>query len=515
MGRYVLAHELQAGDCIRMGGLRFGSTSSSDTEGVTRIDRVEHLTPGDDVVATGWLARLAQPVVAVFAHGLPGAVLLRPGDHATWAEVPEGQRGHGDQHDWWPVPESGTVFAGARTPSTGSAPERPLTGSAARPTTNANATRRPAVFAKRAHDLAVGDYLRVLGCPDAQEDWDMDEGFAYVSWVAHVDPAVVERVFADPLWRSGPVTGVAVHGVPGLLLIPDRDVEVLVQPNRERVVFDRDDNSLLDPEPVVLLAGMTPADPDEQRARDAAARPEPPPGEQDLYVSGFRDPEQRRLHVDGVDGFRMVPLSELPWPNQLFKCELLARAEAVRATYPDDDVSHGPVWPAVNAETFGSLAEADFAACPYHRPDWAAVAAACRDALAAGPDTADMCAALRADPRIPEGQLGWAEAVFTDPIIWSNGGSGFVNGQHRSCALRAAGVDAIPVLGRYLPAQPIPDPVDARTDAAARVDAFWRSEAAAQYGDRWWARFLTARAAAGSGWARRVLRHTAARKSAW
>lgn len=514
MGRYTLAQDLRAGDFIQMGGPRFGASWSSEAEGFTRIDHVEHLAPDEDVLVTGWQARTRQPVAAVFAHGLPGVVLLRPGDHTTWPTPPERWRTHGAHHTWWSPPSTGTVFAGATLPPTSAAPDttappKAATSPAVPQRRNGN-RRRPTVYAKSAAALAVGDYLQILGCAEAQDTWDVDEGYAYVAWVAHVDPAVVRRVFADPAWRSGPVTGVAVHGISGLLLIPDRDVEVLVDPNRERAVFDRDQATSLDPAPRVLLAGMTLADPAEQLARDAATRPPAPPHEQDLYLSEFRDPRERRLHLDGVDGFRAVPLSELPWPGTLFKCAHAARAEQVRVTYPDDEAAHTPVWPAVNAELFAALTGTDFADCPYHRPDWTAIAPACVDAMAAGPDLADMCAALHADPRVPDGQHAWAEAVFTDPIGWDETSATFINGQHRSCALRAAGVAAVPVVGRHLPDRETPPLVDALGDAATRVAAFWRSEATARYGDNLLARTLAARAAAGSPLSRRLLRRACA-----
>ncbi|NUU25823.1 MAG: hypothetical protein HOV68_30600, partial [Streptomycetaceae bacterium] len=488
MRRPKLAQQLQVGDYLRVTGSRYGATWSGDEEGCARVDRVEHLAGTPEIeTAFGRMIGGRHVVDAVFEHGLPGPVLLRPGDHWTWPDAPEHRRAHDATHTWWPAPDQGRYFAGATVPDLPGAadPEADRSGtpSAAEPaaTTRRPAARRAASFTKPATALAVGDYLRILGCHASQDRWDIDEGYSRVAWVARVDPAVAARVFCDPAWHAGPVTGAAVAGLPGLLLIPDGDVEVLVEPNRERAVLDRDEAGD-DPAPPVLLSGMQPLDPAVQHAQDTALRPEAPPGEQDLYVSMFDENDaERTLHLDGVDGFRAVPLSELPWPGRLFKCAHADRADALRASYPEDTGTEESVWPAVNAELFGTLTAPDFAACPYHRVDWVAIAPACVDALAAGPDVADMCAALRGDPRIPAGQEQWAESVFTDAMSWTDGRANFVNGQHRACALRAAGVAEIPVDGRHVPGRGYRPPVDARTTAAEHVARYWRAAAAARF----------------------------------
>lgn len=203
--------------------------------------------------------------------------------------------------------------------------------------------RRAAAFAKPASALSVGDYLQIQACPSGEDNLDVDEGYARVEWVGHLDPAAARRLFAAPEWANSPVTGVGVFGVPGLLLLAN-PVRVLVAPNEEHIAYDTEDPWSTD-SPDLVLDGLRPADPDTQRRADAALRPTPPPDEQDLYDSEFDgDQAARTLHVDGVTGYRPVPLSQLPWPGQLYKCAHQERAEQIRATYPDD----GAVWLAVN-----------------------------------------------------------------------------------------------------------------------------------------------------------------------
>ncbi|WTW91931.1 hypothetical protein OG216_00350 [Streptomycetaceae bacterium NBC_01309] len=120
-----------------------------------------------------------------------------------------------------------------------------------------------------------------------------------------------------------------------------------------------------------------------------------------------------------------------------------------------------------------------------------------------------MCQTALTDPRTTPEQHVWLASLFTDPVLWNDGQGNFTNGQHRTCALRAADAPAVPAAGRYLPSRPYPPSVTATEDAVARVAAFWRARAEARYGHLpgagWWAAWLSNRAAAGSPHARRLL----------
>lgn len=59
------------------------------------------------------------------------------------------------------------------------------------------------------------------------------------------------------------------------------------------------------------------------------------------------------------------------------------------------------------------------------------------------------------------------------------GQENLTNGQHRLCALRAAGVEVIPVYGRHLPDHDETEPSqDAHAHARRTVEDFWFARAA-------------------------------------
>lgn len=83
--------------------------------------------------------------------------------------------------------------------------------------------------------------------------------------------------------------------------------------------------------------------------------------------------------------------------------------------------------------------------------------------------------------------------MAVEPIEWDDGGDQLINGQHRSCALRAAGVEHCPFKGRYLPDTQYPASVTAAEHARATVKDAWRSHADELAVPGWaaaWSRFL-------------------------
>ncbi|WP_328792767.1 hypothetical protein [Streptomyces sp. NBC_00273] len=76
----------------------------------------------------------------------------------------------------------------------------------------------------------------------------------------------------------------------------------------------------------------------------------------------------------------------------------------------------------------------------------------------------------------------WARALVQDPICSDDNHDSLTNGQHRTCALRAAGVPYLPVEGRHLPDTAKPDTLDARTHTQQTDHGFWRDVLAAVSG---------------------------------
>lgn len=244
-------------------------------------------------------------------------------------------------------------------------------------------------------------------------------------------------------------------------------------------------------------------------AREAVRWPNPPEDDASLYPVD-PDPISRRMLLEGVDGLRMVALSQLPWPHHLHRCAHVDRFRAVEASYPrisgrdrkrlgiEVDANR-----AANAEFFSGLSAADFAVCEFHAPDWAAIIDVVEEHADAMPVHAAVEAASE-DLRLTEQQRFWARSLGGDPICWSDGADGLVNGQHRLCALRAAGVAAAPVDGRHLADQGVPPVVQPGAHARATVDLFWRQWVSAHWGDRAFARWM-AGLLARNRWPRRLL----------
>jgi hypothetical protein len=67
----------------------------------------------------------------------------------------------------------------------------------------------------------------------------------------------------------------------------------------------------------------------------------------------------------------------------------------------------------------------------------------------------------------------WLDSFALDPIAWDDGHGSITNGQHRLCALRAAGTLTCPVDGRHVPDDPYPSPVPAHEHARQTITEFW------------------------------------------
>ncbi len=137
------------------------------------------------------------------------------------------------------------------------------------------------------------------------------------------------------------------------------------------------------------------------------------------------------------------------------------------------------------AEAFGELTTADFAACHYHWADWANIGAI---ALEVAESDSEALEQIEGDERLDDEDRGWLASLFRDPICWDDGDGSLTNGQHRLCALRAAGVPACPVEGRYLPDAGYPPPLETVEHARRTVEQFWIAHLIARFGDSAWVR---------------------------
>ena len=136
----------------------------------------------------------------------------------------------------------------------------------------------------------------------------------------------------------------------------------------------------------------------------------------------------------GVGRLRVVRVDDLPWPRSLRRCAHRERLRrAILASPPTRFLSssrHQTACRGASARVLGGLGADDFAAGPFHQGDWRLVARAAV-ALARGEDPGAL----------PEREARWLASLVEDPIAWDEGSARLDNGQHRVCALRAAGVE--------------------------------------------------------------------------
>lgn len=439
--------------------------------------------------------------VALFCQGMPGPVVLFTNIGVMLEMRPDRAR-HDASAPTWPA-RTKPVFAGAslvqETVDRVALATEDLDADEPR---NAEPVdwdfarqigRSAASFSKPAHALLVGDYLQTHDRYPA-DDRDTDEGFHRVGWVGSLAPGSATQLFTPPEWSEDHVTVVVVDGFPGLLVLPNVNVQVLILPNPEREAEDICYAG--EAEPFCLLPGMRERLDTETAAAqevDARLRPTPPGDEADLYprtVFGL----ERELLFHGQEGIRLVPLSDLPWPHLLGKCDLREWIGDVARTYPSrlHDAQAGS-WnetdarQAAAAEAFGQIqADDGFTACDRHQANWAAIGAAATELVHEGvTDASEIAQRSAADERLTESDRSWLYWLFADPIMWDDGDSIVANGQHRICALRAASVELCPVQGRHLPATTPPTDsatIPAAEHASRTVQAFWTRVLADRYG---------------------------------
>jgi hypothetical protein len=170
----------------------------------------------------------------------------------------------------------------------------------------------------------------------------------------------------------------------------------------------------------------------------------------------------------------VVAVADIPWPHNPAGCTRHTRFEEIRALYPQS--GHPP--PAAGAQWFLSLGEADFAACEYHQADWCRIAEVSVDVLRElepDGDLDDVLAAVNSRLEDPI-ETRWCVSLFGHPIAWNPGQDSVVNGQHRSCALRASGAIwcVADLCGGFAEDQ---EPGDPRARAAADIASFWAQRA--------------------------------------
>jgi len=321
-------------------------------------------------------------------------------------------------------------------------------------------------FLKSTTQLLVGDYVR-LG--ERIRDKRADSGFYRVEHLELLDGPPADAMFNEGYFYGG-VKAVAllIHGVGGIHVLREQDIEVLdvVDPEREARERREPYNTL--PSSTLFAGGRsrTAAEQNYALQVDRDGRSDGDPAQ--LYPTDYPDPERRRRHIGGVEGLRRVAIARLPWPHRPSRCKYrsLPQQLAVELGVAEGD-------PLASAALFASLSPEQFAACQYHDPDWAAIGDLADQAMRhpqgwqAGLEALDGAVQHRLSPQ----DRSWLDSLFHDPVIWEEGHFQLTNGQHRLCGLRAAGVLFCPADGLHLPDDDPGEPIDAREQAVALVQA--------------------------------------------
>lgn len=184
-------------------------------------------------------------------------------------------------------------------------------------------------------------------------------------------------------------------------------------------------------------------------------------------------PEPERLPGQYM---RAVPVAALPFTHGPFRCPHEKRFHKIADLYKGTDTEDMPV---VGAHWFLTLSAEDFGGCEYHERDWARIASASVAVLEAiGPQgSREHIRAACAEQELSPADGRTLLRLFADPIIWHPGSLTLTNGQHRTCALRAAGAEfcAVDTSGYKAPST---YPATPNAAASALLAAYWTARAA-------------------------------------
>jgi hypothetical protein len=135
----------------------------------------------------------------------------------------------------------------------------------------------------------------------------------------------------------------------------------------------------------------------------------------------------------------IVAVADLPYPHHLFRCEWQDLHKQLVTEEGDDSAGRRRAFERFVTE----IGAAGMASCPCHEGDWTEAARVATEIAASGMadfiDAIDARLAAGADAKTMSAVLS-----LSDEPIWINGDR-LGNGQHRSCAMRAAGADTCPV----------------------------------------------------------------------
>lgn len=478
------SYDLLTGDYLQVtsprGSFRPAVHGSGVDEGFTRIERIEHLPKDLAQRVFSHQGLVLGPVPVVWCHGVPGPLVLG-GDVQVLDRTSPDRVRNDTAHPWWPPAEEvllrGGLLAGDTPYRERRQPDSEIRHiDWAHPASSPRSPHRATGFSKPASALRVGDYLRIHDGRWPETDQDVDEGFARVEHLRLLDQEPVETLFADPAWHTTLVVA-SVHGLLGVVVLRAEDeVTVMAFPNPDREILERRYRWSGRPD-MEFTGSRLPTDAERQAADSLDAALRPRVNEADWYRSLFPNSFARRLTAEGVDGMRTVPLSALPWPHSQSSCLMYRIVDAHRHTVPDEQAAHAAAFLSPEGQQV-------MASCQYHQTDWPRLARILQESL----DQTDDTPKLAEHPeyhRLSHEEKEGLHSLAEVPIDWSDRDQRLTNGQHRLCALRAAGVLQCPVRGYFLLDTDYGSPISAADHARAAIKASWRNHALKQGWPAW------------------------------
>lgn len=176
-----------------------------------------------------------------------------------------------------------------------------------------------------------------------------------------------------------------------------------------------------------------------------------------------------------ASSLRVVALAALPWPHNPWRCRAHTRFEELALNYPPGAVQAG----VVGAHWTATLTAEEVQGCLELGGDWKMAAATAIAIVDAGiPSDRDLITQAIVEAGLTDKTAAACRSLFTAPISWSVGDHRLTNGQHRTCALRAAGATRC-IVDLRDGEPPEVKPVPIRKAAAEFVAKYWRQRAAA------------------------------------
>jgi hypothetical protein len=173
-----------------------------------------------------------------------------------------------------------------------------------------------------------------------------------------------------------------------------------------------------------------------------------------------------RLAMKSTYKLRPMPLSTLPWPHIQFKCRMGHIVDEERIATPDIQAAHA-------AAFLSRRGRKVMASCPYHQPDWRRLVRILQETAKA---TSNSDPHIEGHPEyalLSNDEKRWLCSLVTGPIVCEDQDDLLTDGQHRLCALRAAGVTQCLIGGNLTTNTAYGAPITAAKHAHAVIKTSW------------------------------------------